>query len=250
MLKTLDKVFSSLNIEAPNGELINVHSHTSREQGLFLQKMFDIVKPLRSLEVGLAYGISALFILEKHKELGNLEKSHIVIEPYPWGGVAEYNLKIEGLMDLVDIRYSKSDEILPRLFYDNIRIQYAYVDTTKVFDTVLQDFYFIDKILDVNGILILDDCNGGWPGVQRVARFINTLPHYSVIGRHNKLRFSLKKRIARYFVSKLISLVPFKNYFYPTINFKNDAELELDYSCIAFKKTAQDARNWDWDVKF
>jgi hypothetical protein len=68
MLNELEKIFSSGFIEInSNGETIKLHSNTNIEQGLFLQKIFKLVKPINTLEVGLAYGISALFILEMHK---------------------------------------------------------------------------------------------------------------------------------------------------------------------------------------
>lgn len=247
MLKTIENIFTTSKIETSDNVFIPVHSHTSKEQGLFLQEIFDLVKPTKSLEVGLAYGISALFILEKHKQFKSENKSHLIIEPFPWGGAAEYNIEKEGLTQLVDIRYEKSHDVLPKLYFENYRIQYAYIDTLKLFDTVLQDFYFIDKILDVNGVIVLDDCDGGWPGIQRVARFINTLPNYKVLARHNKTKLTIKKKIAITLLKTVINLLPFKKMFYSTINFKTDAELGLDYRCIAFKKMGEDERKWDWD---
>jgi hypothetical protein len=250
MLTTLNEIFLKMKIEAPDQTFVELHSHTSKEQGLFLQKVFDEVKPVTSLEVGLAFGISTLFILEKHREKGSPAGSHIVIEPFPFGGVAEHNLKKEGLIDLADIRYKKSDEVLPRLYYEGRRVQFAYVDTTKLFDIVMQDFYFIDKILDVNGVFILDDCGGGWPGIQRVARFINTLPHYRVIGGHDRTVLSKKRRLFQKMSSAIIKRIPFKERIFPTSNFLTDSDLGLDYACIAFQKIANDSRNWDWDRRF
>lgn len=250
MLDTLNKAFETSQIQMSDEVYVPLHSNTSKYQGLFLQQLFDDIKPEKTLEVGLAYGISALFILEKHKEYNHNEKSHIVIEPFPWGGVAEYNIKKEGLFKLLKIFYQKSHDVLPVLYQQNERIQYAYVDTTKVFDIVLQDFYFIDKLLDVNGIIILDDCNGGWPGVQRVARFINVLPHYKIFKTYNKSIRSIKRKIVEKVVRSLINSVPFKDMFYPSSNFKTDEELGLDYSCIAFQKISEDSRNWDWDKSF
>lgn len=248
MLKTLQDIFERYEIETPANETIKIHSNTSKEQGLFLQDIFDLVKPQKSLEVGLAFGISALFILEKHKQYNNKAKSHIVIEPFPWGGVAEHNIEKEGLTEFADIRYEKSHDVLPKLYYENHRIQFAYVDTTKLFDIVFQDFYFIDKILDINGVIILDDCGGGWPGVQRVARFINTLPHYKLLKAHNKTKMSFKKQCTQKVISTIVKLVPFKGKFYSAICFKTDAELNLNYSCIAFQKISEDQRNWNFDV--
>ena len=252
MLKILEKIFDTNTIEIAKGESVPLHSHTSKKQGIFLQEMFDIVKPIRSIEIGLAYGISAMFILEKHREYGSLENAHLVIEPdtISYGNAALYNIENEGLSKYIDIRNDFSDKILAKLFLDNFRIQYAYIDTTKQFDVVLQDFYFINKIMDVGGVIIFDDCGGGWPGIQRLARFVNTLPHYKVLAGHNKLNPSFKKHIFQSFTSILFDLIPFKNLVYPSLNFKHDTELGLDFTCIAFQKMGEDTRNWDWDKTF
>jgi len=192
-----------------------------------------------------------MFILEKHRQLGSSKGAHIVIEPDNyWGTAAMHNIEKEGLASYLQVCKDYSDKILTQFFNENYRIQYAYVDTTKQFDVVLQDFYFINKILDLGGVIIMDDCGGNWPGIQRVVRFINTLPHYKIIAKHNKSEISTKKRLARFFLSLIINLLPFKHRFYTTIDFKTDEELGLNYNCIAFQKIDEDGRNWDWDKSF
>lgn len=249
MLYILEQIFKTNKIETPDGKLTDLHSNTPREQGLFLQEIFDLVKPKKSIEVGLAYGISTLFILEKHQQYKNSEKCHIVIEPFPWGGVAEHNIEKANFSKLVEYKYFKSYDVLPKLYFENIRVQFAYVDTTKVFDTVLQDFYFIDKMLDIGGVFVLDDCGGSWTGVQRVARFINTLPHYEVLKRHSRIERSFKGKLLEKVITFLIELIPFKEKFYSGVNFKTDSELNINYRCIAFQKIGDDKRNWDFDRK-
>ena len=55
MLKQLIKIFESGKIEINDyGETLPLHSHTSMGQGIFLQNIFDMVKPVRSIEVGFA----------------------------------------------------------------------------------------------------------------------------------------------------------------------------------------------------
>lgn len=72
MLKSLENIIETGSIEINNeGERIPLHSHTSKDQCLFLQEMFDLVKPKRSVEVGFAYGISAMSILEMHRQNGS-----------------------------------------------------------------------------------------------------------------------------------------------------------------------------------
>lgn len=252
MLKSLQNIFETQTIEINNsGDRISLHSNTTKEQGIFLQEIFDIVKPVRSVEIGFAYGISAMFILEKHRQIESIEGAHLVIEPDSyWGTAAVHNIEKEGLSRYIQIRRDYSDKILTQLFHENYRIQYAYVDTTKQFDVVMQDFYFINKILDTGGVIIMDDCGGGWPGVQRVARFVNTLPNYKILACHKKVKITMKNKIVQQLVSFVINLLPFKKKCYPTICVKTDEELGLDYNCIAFQKLGEDKRSWDWDKSF
>lgn len=252
MLKSLEQIFETSTIEVNDGgERVPVHSNTSREQGVFLQKIFDFIKPEKSLEIGFAFGISTLFILEKHREINSVNGAHLVIEPdKSWGNAAVHNIEKEGLSRYLDIRNDYSDKVLSQLFLDNHRIQYAYVDTSKKFDVVMHDFYLINKILDVGGVIILDDCGGGWPGIQRVARFINILPNYKVLEGFNKYKDTVKKKIAESIVSFFIASLPFKKRLYSTIDFKTDRQLNLDYYCIAFQKISVDNRDWNWDRPF
>ena len=250
MLKSLEEIFEFKSIEINNsGERIPLHSNTSKEQGIFLQEIFDIVKPEKSLEVGFAYGISAMFILEKHHQNGSIDSAHLVIEPDSfWGNAATHNIEKEGLSNYLRIHKDYSDKILPQLYHENYRIQYAYIDTTKLLDVVLQDFYFINKILDVGGVVILDDCGGYWPGIQKVARFINSLPHYEFLKGHKKYTHRSKRKIGELITSFFLNMVPFKNKFIPGFNLKTNYRLNLEYQCIAFKKISEDNRDWNWDM--
>lgn len=251
MLEILKDIFDKKTIEInSSGERTELHSHTSMNQGLFLQEVLEDVKPAATLEIGLAYGISSMFILEKLKEFGNAAKSHIIVEPYPWNGVAEYNIEKAGLSYLTDYRYKKSDEVLPPLYYEKHEIQFAYVDTTKLFDVVLTDFYFIDKILVPGGVIVLDDCGGGWPGVQRVARFVNSLPHYELYKQHSEVVGSAKRNAAQSAVESLIAAIPYKGKFFAGHSFLSDRKLGLNFQCLAFRKKHNDERPWSADFPF
>ena len=67
---------------------------------------------------------------------------------------------------------------------------------------------------------------------------------------HNKNKNSNKKKIAQKLLSGAINALPFKKRFYPTLNIKTDEELGLNYNCIAFLKTEEDKRSWNWDKAF
>ena len=89
-----------------------------------------------------------------------------------------------------------------------------------------------------------------WPGVQRVARFINTLPHYKLLEGHKKIKDGVKKKTVRFFLSFIVTMIPFKKIFFSTVDFSTDEQLGLNYSCIAFQKIGEDTRRWDWDKGF
>ncbi len=249
MLKLLEEIFEKGTIEInSNGERIELHSHTPKEQGVFLQNLYEKVNPVRSLEVGLALGISTLFILEKAREKLKTDKTHIVIEPLPWGNAAIHNIQKEGLSGYVDIRNALSDVVIPAMYLNDERIQFAYVDTTKIFDTIMQDFYFIDKILDVGGVIVFDDASTG--GISMVMRFINSLPHYKIVERFQQIEVSKTYSIGAKLFEGLLSFLPFKSRYMPNYSFKTTHQLGLDYRCIAFKKIAADTRRWDWVKPF
>lgn len=245
MNKVLAEIFQLNSIEDEDGTRIDLHSNTSKEQGEFLQTMFDLIKPKKTLEVGLAYGLSTLFILEKLHENNSEDMSHLVIEPFPWGNTALHNIKKAGLDRYIDIRNDLSDKVIPSLYLGNHKIQYAYIDTTKLFDTVLQDFYFIDKILEVDGVVIIDDCDT--PGINKVVRHIISLPHYTIAGRHGKVLRGWRYKMLEKFINGIIQLIPFKKHVYPNFSFKSAAALGINYRCIAFQKIKKDSRRWDWD---
>ncbi len=251
MLKTLQDIFSTGTVEInENGERIPLHSNTSKDQGLFLQKIFTEIKPQNSLEVGFAYGISTLFILEMHQKVSDATGKHLVIEPIDWGPAALHNIEKEGLSKYLILKRDYSDRVLSELYHSDYKIQFAYIDTTKLFDKIMIDFYFIDKMLSVGGVVIFDDCGGGWPGVQRAVRFVNTMPHYQFHAGFEKLESSFKKKAAFSILKKAVKLLPFKIKAFSTFNFKTDEELGLDYNCVAFKKTGPDQRSWDFDAPF
>jgi predicted O-methyltransferase YrrM len=252
MLKELEKIFSTGIIEVnTDGETIRVHSNTTLEQGIFLQKIFNLVQPKNTLEVGLAYGISALFILEMHKMNNQKNGFHIAIEPDEyWGKAAIHNIEKAGLINYFKVERFFSDQILPKLYLEGYRIQYAYVDTTKRFDVVFQDCYFLDKMLDIGGVIILDDCGGSWPGVQRVARYMLNLPHYKLIDKTGKYKYS-KMAFAKSILKNMyLRLIPFKSLFFKKFHLISDNDLGIDYQCLVFQKVAEDERDWMWDMPF
>ena len=131
------------------------------------------------------------------------------------------------------------------------RIQFVYLDSSKVFDILLTDLHFINKILDINGVIVLDDCR--YPGIRKLIRFMAVHPSFEVFCGLDKDYFSVKRKLATQLYHLLLNKMPFKNYKSASnynYKLKTDSELGVDYRCIAFKKVKEDDRNWDWHSAF
>jgi predicted O-methyltransferase YrrM len=237
---------------------VKVHSSISASEGQFLQKIVQELDPIVSLEVGLAYGISALFICDALKVRNGTQ--HIVIDPNQtgtivqnqhlasredsWGGIGIANLRRAGFADIVRLIEAPSYRALAGLEGSGQRIDFAFIDGWHTFDFTLVDFFFIDRMLNVGGIVAFDDAS--WRSIRKVCRFVKTNLAYSVLGVDGSdPEPSLKRRLS----GSLLSRTPFQTLLRPEV-IAPDSGTGLVGDCIAFRKNADDSRRWDHFVDF
>ena len=117
-------------------------------------------------------------------------------------------------------------------------------DGWHTFDFVLLDFFFIDRMLNVGGILVLDDTQ--FPAIRKVCRFVRRNLAYSVVGvvGSNPI-LSLKRQLA----VRLMRRSPFRRLLRPEVTIPDDS-IGLSGHCIAFRKEADDGRTWNHFVEF
>ena len=208
---------------------------TSPDQCAFLQGLVRGIGARRCLEIGLAHGFSALAIAQASG--GEIT----TIDPHQTGLA-----KNEGLRKLHDAGFSvrhfeePSQVVLPRLAGEEF--DFAYVDTTKVFDSVLIDAYYITRMLRIGGIVAFDDCN--WPGVRKVVRYLAHWPHLAVHSTFGPEPSSKARRIG----SRIANLSPFAHKVFRSELIETDEFLGIAAQCVAFQKNAEDTRSWDWSL--
>lgn len=249
MTDQLEQIFTSKHVTDESGKELPLHSHTSREQCRFLDEMIVAAQPQTSIEIGLAYGISTLQIL---KSLSGIRKdfTHIVMDPFQheWNSVGLLNIKRSGYQDRVKFFAERSTVVLPRLQSENTRIQFAYIDSTKVFDHLLVDVHYITDMMDKGGILVLDDCD--FPGIRLLARFLAHHPSFEVFMGFSPDPITVKSRIADSLVNIWLTLIPFRKRKLSRLDTASDAALGVNYKCVAFKKIMDDTRSWNWHQAF
>jgi len=119
----------------------------------------------------MAFGVSSFYILSTN-DIVNL----ISIDPFQntqWNNYGIKLLKELNLYDRHKLLLKKSHIGLPLLFnkYGPKSFDFIFIDGWHTFDYTLLDFYYSDKLLKINGIIIIDDALH--KGVNKCTRFIN-----------------------------------------------------------------------------
>ena len=104
--------------------------------GLLLQKLIAEKRPSVTMEIGLAYGLSTLFICEALASVGG--KRHIAIDAFQssiWGGIGLHHVRTAGYGNLLELREELSQDALPRLVAEGVKVDLAYIDGTHMVET-------------------------------------------------------------------------------------------------------------------
>lgn len=258
MNAVLDGLLTAGQITRADGTTVALHSSATREEGEALQRLIRAHKPQVTLEVGLAYGISALFICEALAEVGG--RTHIAIDPFQrgWDNLGLRHLEQAGFGPLVEHHDAPSFRALPALEAAGRRVGFAFIDGWHTFDYAMVDFFYVDLLLEPGGVLVLDDA-WSYPAIRKLARYIAKHRRYTPIDtgvaptRRRPLIHSLLAPLTasavRARLEKIIQpaiLVP-------------DASLGLPpHDLVAFVKTGDDvlgdgsagSRRWDQHVEF
>jgi predicted O-methyltransferase YrrM len=129
----------------------------------------------RTIEIGLGYGISALYICEGL--LGNADPAarHVALDPYQARRFANCGLQFleeAGVAGMVEHHAEVSEIALPRLLGEDRSFHLTFVDGNHRFDGVFIDLIFLGRLLRAGGIVFVDDYQ--LPAVQRAVSFCVT----------------------------------------------------------------------------
>ncbi len=150
-------------------------------EGEALRTWVRRARALYTLETGLGYAVSTLFICEALLENGPHGR-HVAIDPYqlgarPWhdttfAGAGLRALEQAGVRDLVEFHAEPSEIVLPQLLAQGRRFDLAFLDGNHRFEGVFLDLIYSGKLLEEGGIVFVDDVQ--FPGVRRAVDFCVT----------------------------------------------------------------------------
>ena len=233
----------------PNGERVPAHSAVGPESGRVIRHAIEVASPKTACEVGLAYGISSLYILDAMQDFGD---GHLIgIDPaqndQTWRGGGLYNIDRAGFSSRYVFHETTSQMALPKLVEAGTRIQFGFIDGWHTFDHTLVDFFYLDMMMDIGGVMILDDV--GYPGLQRLAHFIITNRDYSFLDADPRPVPQGFRNSAKTLAQSILQPVVRDNHT-PSKASKNLQEPINRSQLIALKKNGHDKRSFDHFVPF
>ena len=247
--RVLQNIVQTGRTVLPSGEEVEATSYIDQACGSLLQKVIRTIRPKVGVEVGLAFGISTLYILEAMRDSGG--EKLIGMDPAQhddhWRGGGLHNVCRAGLESLYEFHENTSQQVLPGLVGQGQTIQFAFIDGWHTFDHTLIDFFYIDQMLEVGGTVVFDDV--GYPAIRRMCDFVITNRDYAIydcvrLETNNDLRKRMKSRLARWLnplvrTDKTPSLE----------SWKKEHELS-DVYFLALRKLSNDVRRWDHFIHF
>jgi predicted O-methyltransferase YrrM len=161
-------------------------------EGFNLYNIIIENKFLYTLEIGFAMGLSAIWITQAHKNL-NISGKHYAIDPNQksvYLNIGRTLVNRCGLGKYLSVIEQPSYIALPKLLEQIIKnkipkFHLIYIDGWHTFDYTLVDFFYADLILEINGIIILDDIKH--EAVSKAFNFIvKNYPHYQTLYKTDK----------------------------------------------------------------
>jgi len=148
------------------------------KEGKYIYSFLKKSKISKTLEVGLAYGVSAAYIISATKSV------HCAIDPFQdslYDGLGIKNLKELGLDKYLSFKNDYSHNVLPALFKENKKFDFIFIDGDHKFDSVFIDYYYSDLLLKKQGYIIFHDV-AHLPAIKAAVSWVkNNRKDYSFI---------------------------------------------------------------------
>jgi len=141
-------------------------------QGLWLYQLIREEKPDETLEIGLAYGFSTVYILAALHANG--KGRHTALDPFQdgfWRGIGATRDRVTGVRPgTFEFSRETSVQGLARLARERRQFGVIFIDGNHLFDAALVDFFLAAPLCQIGGHVVLDDL---WlPSIERVASFV------------------------------------------------------------------------------
>jgi cephalosporin hydroxylase len=147
---------------------------SSRNNLITLRNLCLELKPTRTMEIGLSFGGSCLTITATYRDQGSMpRRQHLALDPFQkevWDDTGLVLVEQAGLEGYLEFRSQYSCMALPQLVENEAQFELVYIDGSHLFEDVFVDFYYVARVLSMEGIVVFDDSTN--PNVMKVLKFI------------------------------------------------------------------------------
>lgn len=248
----LEEIFATHKVTDEFGNKYSLDSSIDPTEGEFISSFIKSNDVERTIEIGCAFGVSSLFICDALSEKESPQ--HTIIDPYQstdWHGVGVNNLK-KAKFSFFELIEEPSELALPKLLEQGQTFDFALIDGLHTFDQTLLDFFYLNRLLKIQGVLVIDDTQ--LPAVKKVVRYISHYPSYKIVGavqaKHSWKRQS--SNLLKKMLGSAAKLLP-ESYAQEILDdsvLRSDQSLKLNSSMVALQKMQADERSWDWFAPF
>ena len=144
------------------------------EEVEMIYEVMSEYKPKSSLEIGLCHGISSMAICDNLKESNGV--NHIIDPGLRINKYGINNLEKAGLKDNFIHYDDVSEVVLPQLLQGDLKVDFVFMDGWLTLDHLMLDFFYIDKILNIGGIVMFDNCE--MSSVKEAFNYFSQYPSY------------------------------------------------------------------------
>ena len=249
----LREIFDSNSVRDENGNKVELHSSIHVEEIEFISNIIKTHHLSRAVEVGCAMGISSLAIADAIN--GTSGSFHHILDPNQqsqWKNIGINNLRKAGFQNF-NLIEDYSEFALPRLVREGVKVNFGFIDGWHTFDHTLIDFFYINRMLEPGGVIIIDDVQ--MPAVNKAVRYIYNYPSYRFLGKvvNNEITSGRKlfDNAAKVFAGlKYVTGPRIAAELYSPKLLKSDKALSLNSSMVALQKISADERDWNWYANF
>ena len=189
----------------------------TEEDLTYLANVVDKMAPENSLEIGLASASTTITIMAAKQGRG----MHEAFDP---GQTKDYDnlgtkrIARAGLTEAFKLTESFSYIGLPALLASSPkRYDFAFIDSNHMFDHTLIEWFYIDKLLNIGGVVGFDDVI--WPMVHAAVNFVEANCAYKFYKPNDRTWFGVKMRDdARYWFDYKPFVVPWGSHYEGMIN--------------------------------
>lgn len=163
-----------------NGKIQKIHSAIKKDEGENIQKLMKKYDLKKCIEVGMAFGISATYILT-----GNKGSSLISIDPFQSTQWENYGVKLLKEFKLEKnhkLMEEKSYIALPKILIEHGEdsFDFVFIDGWHTFEMTNIDFFYATHLIKIGGIILVDDALHS-SVAQSVRFFDSNYPHFKKI---------------------------------------------------------------------